>query len=292
MDIQVNGRKVLRYHHAPVLPPAGLDPKYTRSAFIHPLWTTKGQVLTDSHVSDHPHHMGLWMPWTDCEFQGRKVSCWDLLNGGGTIRFVKYDSTTKGPVYGGFVAQQEHVFLKAPGGEKVILDETWNVRVYNLGGAEKGYWLGDFVSTQRCATESPVLVKKFRFGGMSFRGRGDWENENCDYLTSEGIGREKANGTRPRWCDMAGECGPDWAGVTIMGHPKNFRHPEPIRIWAKGHVYFCFAPHQIGDFSIEPGKDYVFRYRFYVHEGKINVADTERIWYDYAEPPVVTIEKR
>ena len=28
----------------------------------------------------------------------------------------------------------------------------------------------------------------------------------------------------------------------------------------------------------------------YVHEGKVNVADAERIWYDYAEPPVVKAE--
>ncbi|MHC4464140.1 MAG: 3-keto-disaccharide hydrolase, partial [Planctomycetota bacterium] len=42
---------------------------------------------------------------------------------------------------------------------------------------------------------------------------------------------------------------------------------------------------------MEPGEDHVFRYRLYVHEGKIDVADTERIWRDYAEPPKVTLRR-
>ena len=42
---------------------------------------------------------------------------------------------------------------------------------------------------------------------------------------------------------------------------------------------------------MEPGKDHVFRYRMYVHEGKVNVADAERIWHDYAEPPKVKLER-
>ncbi|MBA7711419.1 hypothetical protein ES703_120382 [subsurface metagenome] len=76
-----------------------------------------------------------------------------------------------------------------------------------------------------------------------------------------------------------------------MSHPKNFRHPEPMRIWDKDPVFFGFAPSLLGDWKMEPGNDYVFRYRFYVHEGKTVVADLERLWNDFANPPKVRLER-
>ena len=231
------------------------------------------------------------MPWTKTKFEGKEVDFWNLGGGQGTVRFVKFLSTTSGPVYGGFQAEQEHVALKTSEGEKVVLKETWDVRVYNIGGPKKGYWLWDFKSTQRCVADSPLYQIKYRYGGFGFRGAAEWEGENAAYLTSEGKTRKDSHGTRARWCDTSGRIGKDWQGVTFYSHPKNFRHPEPMRIWPSGQVFFNFAPSQAGDWVMEPGKDHVFRYRLYVHEGKVSVADAERIWTDYAEPPKVKLEK-
>ena len=290
LEICRGDNKILRYNHAPVPPPEGASPFYTRSGFVHPLWSPSQAVLTNIHPSDHIHHLGIWMPWTKTEFEGKEVDFWNLGKGEGTVRFVKFLSTTSGPVYGGFDAEQEHVALKTSEGEKVVLKETWDVRVYNVGGPDKGYWLWDFVSTQRCVADSPLYQIKYRYGGFGFRGAAEWEGENAAYLTSEGRTRNDGHATRARWCDMAGAIEEKWAGVAIMSHPKNFRHPEPMRIWPSGQVFFNFAPEQLGDWTMEPGKDYVFRYRFYVHEGKVNITNTERIWNDFAEPPKIKLE--
>jgi len=291
LQIRRGDKKILQYNHAPVPPPEGKSELYTRSGFIHPLWSPEGAVLTNMHPADHIHHIGIWMPWTKTKFEGKEVDFWNLATGQGTVRFVKFLSTTSGPVYGGFAAEQEHVALKTSEGEKVVLKETWDVRVYNIGGPEKGYWLWDFVSTQRCVADSPLYQIKYRYGGFGFRGAAEWEGENAAYLTSEGKTRKDGHGTRARWCDTSGRIGKDWQGVTFYSHPKNFRHPEPMRIWPSGQVFFNFAPSQLGDWVMEPGKDHVFRYRMYVHEGKVNVADAERIWHDYAEPPKVKLKK-
>jgi len=291
LELQTRGKKILRYNHAPVPPPKGKSELYNRSGFIHPLWSPEGAVLTNMHPADHIHHIGIWMPWTKTKFEGKEVDFWNLAGGQGTVRFVKFLSTTSGPVYGGFVAEQEHVALKTSEGEKVVLKETWDVRVYNVGGPEKGYWLWDFVSTQRCVADSPLEQIKYHYGGFGFRGAAEWEGENAAYLTSEGKTRKDSHATRARWCDTSGRIGKDWQGVTFYSHPKNFRHPEPMRIWPSGQVFFNFAPSQLGDWVMEPGKDHVFRYRLYVHEGKVSVADAERIWHDYAEPPKVKLEK-
>jgi hypothetical protein len=229
------------------------------------------------------------MPWTHTEFEGKPVDFWNLKEGQGTVRFVKYVSTTDGPVYGGFQVEQDHVALKTAEGEKVVLKEVWDVRVYNVGGPDKGYWLWDFKSTQRCVADSPLRQVEYRYGGFGFRGAAEWDEQTAEYLTSEGKTRKDGHATRARWCDTSGKI-KEWEGVTFYSHPENFRHPEPMRIWPEGQVFFNWAPSQAGDWEMKPGEDHVFRYRLYVHEGKVNVADAERIWADYAEPPKVTVE--
>jgi hypothetical protein len=293
LQIQCGGQGVLQYYHVPASPPEGGDPPYTRSGFIHPLWSPAGEILTDIHPPDHLHHMGIWMPWANTEFEGRKIDFWNLKAGKGTVRFKKFLSQTSGPVYGGFVARQEHVDLTAPGGEKVALNENLGVRVYNVGGPEKGYWLWDFVSTQSCATNSPIRQSEYHYGGLGFRATRKWKGDNCNYLSAEGKTRQDCDGTRARWCDIYGAASDKWTGVTVLSHPRNFRHPEPMRTWSgkNDYVFLGFAPSRLGDWIMEPGKDYVFRYRFYVHEGKPVVADIERQWNDYAEPPEVNVQQ-
>jgi hypothetical protein len=293
LEIQAGDKKILRYNHAPVPPPEGKSPLFTRSGFIHPLWSPTGTILTDIHPADHIHHLGIWLAWTKTKFEGNEVDFWNLGDGKGTVRFAKLLSTTSGPVYGGFQAEHDHIALKTSAGEKVVLKELWDVRVYNIGGPQKGYWLWDFVSTQRCVAESPLYQMEYRYGGLGFRGASQWKGPTASYLTSEGKDRNNGHATRARWCDMSGDIDKQWEGLTIMSNPHNFRHPEPMRIWPEAEnpsVFFNFAPSQLGDWIMEPGKDYVFRYRLYVHEGKVDVNDAERIWSDYAEPPNVKLE--
>jgi hypothetical protein len=292
IDLVKNGNKVLRYNNAIVPAPEGQSSVYNRSGFIHPLWSPSGAVLTDIHPPDHIHHLGIWMQWTKTKFEDKEVDFWNLGKGEGTVRFVKFISTTSGPVYGGFKAEHEHVALKTSEGEKVVLNEVWDVRVYNVGGTEKGYWLIDFKSTERCVADKPLYQGQYRYGGLGFRGARQWKGENASYLTSEGKTRKDGHATRARWCDTAGAIEGKWAGITHFSHPQNFQHPEPMRIWPEfeKNIFFNFVPSQAGEWEMEPGKDYVFRYRLYVHEGKISVDDAEHIWHDYAEPPEAKIE--
>jgi len=290
VQLQVGSAAVLRYHHKAWPPPAGKNGRYRRSAFIHPLWSPAGTVLTDVQPPDHYHHMGIWMPWTKTVFDGRKIDFWNLGRNEGTVRFKRYDRLESGPVYASFTAEHEHVDRSVAGGEKVILNEKWTVRLYNIGGLKDGYRLWDIESVQRCAAGKPLKILQHRYGGLGFRGRRSWQGDNCDYLTSEGKTRVDAHATRARWCDVYGRTATGIEGVTIFSHPENFRHPEPMRIWPEGHIFFNFAPAQIGDFDVEPGRDYVFRYRFYVHSGRITSGDAERIWRDYAQPPTAAIE--
>ena len=79
-----------------------------------------------------------------------------------------------------------------------------------------------------------------------------------------------------------------FAGATLMCHPDNFRFPQPVRLHPD-KPYFCFAPMVLGPFKIAPGKPYVSRYRFFVHDGKPDAKRIEALWNDYADPPVVKV---
>ena len=301
LQVSVGDDKVLQFNHAMVPPPENIGriPEsrralYNHNAFIHPLWSTKGTVLTDIHPPDHIHHLGIWMPWTHTHFEGKMVDFWNVGDGTGTVRFSKFLGTTTGPVYGGFQSEQDHVALKTSKGEQTILKEVWDVRVYNVGGPEKGYWLVDFQSTQRCVADQPLIQDEYRYGGLGYRATRQWKGANCENLTSEGKTRANGHGTRARWCDNYGAIDGQWEGVTFYSHPKNFQHPEPMRLWPEpdNHIFFNFCPSQAGPWEMKPGEDHVFRYRWYVHEGKPDVEQIERIWRDYAEPPQVKVEFR
>lgn len=289
LDVQVGQTKVLRMNHAVVPPPPGKSPLFNRGGFIHPLWSPRGVVLTNIHPADHIHHMGLWMPWTHTVFEGRNVDFWNIGDGKGTVRFVKFSGMTEGPVFGGFRSIQEHVDLKAPGGEKVALNEEWDVRVWNTGGADKGFWIVDFVSTQQCASSSPLALPAYRYGGFGFRATAEWKQGVADYLTSEGKTRKDGHGTRARWCIAYGTTSQGDNGIVFMSHPSNHEHPEPMRLWPTGDIFFNFCPVQEKDWVMEPGKKYVFNYRMYVYDGKMTAEQAERCWQDFGNPPAVSV---
>lgn len=282
-------RPVVQYNHAPVPPPEGHSKLYTRSGFIHPLRTLDGAVLTTIHPSDHIHHLGLWNPWTKTEFEGRHIDFWNLSKGEGTVRHVKFDSRADGPVFAAFRAAKEHVDLTAPGGEKVALDEELDVRVWGSTGDGRGY-LMDCVITQSCASSSPLHLPPYRYGGMGFRATEYWNKNNSNYLTSKGKTRKDGHATRSRWCKTFGETPKGHAGIVFMSHPENREHPEPMRIWPHGPIFFNYCSVQKKAWTLRPGNTYVRRYRFYVYDGEVNPGTAERLWQGFAHPPKVTIE--
>lgn len=297
--LQRDEDRILSYYHGIMPAPENIGkvpeenrPLLGRSGFIYPIWSTTGNILTEIHPKDHIHHFGIWMPWTHTRYEGKLVDFWNIDDGTGTVRFSKFMSKTEGPVYSGFQVEQDHVALKTSVGEKVILKELWDVRVYNIGGPEKGYWLWDFKSTQCNVTELPLVQEEYRYGGFAYRGAAQWKGSNAEYLSSEGKTRADGNGTRSRWCELSGSIDGQWEGVTIMSNPNNFRHPEPMRIPDANYVYFVYCPSVLGEWEMKPGEDHLFRYRLYMHEGKASVEDNERLWKDYAEPPEAKIKLR
>jgi hypothetical protein len=191
-------------------------------------------------------------------------------------------------VHAGFTARHRYVDVSAPK-PTTALNERWEVVVYRVGQAKRPYSMFDLITTDECAGSSPLILSEYRYGGMGFRGHRQWlEKDNCFFLTSEGKDRATGHATRARWCHIGGRIDGQLAGVAILDHPGNFRAPQPMRI-NPDQPFFNYAPSQMGEFRIEPGKPYVSRYRFIIYDGPPDKDELDRLWNDYASPPRVTV---
>jgi hypothetical protein len=268
------------------LPRDNIRELFTRGGYIHPVLSPAGKMVTDDFPPNHIHHHGVWWSWTKTEFQGRHPDFWNMGDGKGRVNFVSVGEAISGPVFAQFSAKHRFVDLTAKP-PVAALDEVWQVTVYNTLDAKRG-WIFDLVSTQQCATNAPLKLPEYRYGGIGIRGNRAWNGKGkTDWLTSEGKVTSD-QGMRGRWCDMSGMIDGARAGMTILCSPSNFRAPQPMRIHPT-EPFFCFAPQEAGDMEIAPGTKYVSRYRFIVHDGEPDKEFIESVWNDYAHPPKVTV---
>jgi hypothetical protein len=290
---QSASRPIFDYQGEPgAFPRADIKPAFRRGGYLHPIYTPSGKLVTDDFPPNHVHHHGVWWAWTNTEFERRKPDFWNVGDGKGRVEFVSLDETWSGPVHGGLRARHRFVDLTAT--EPVVaLNETWEVKAFVPSERSGSYSIFDLVSEQECATTNALKLPEYRYGGIGVRGNWAWNGKDkALFLTSEGeTDREKGHATRARWCDMGGMVDGSRVGIAILCHPENFRAPQPMRIHPT-EPFFNFAPQQAGDMEIKPGDKYISRYRFVVHDGPPDKAELDRLWNDYAHPPVVRIEAK
>jgi hypothetical protein len=280
ITLRAAGKDAVRYAMAAPAAPAGVDPAHERSAYLHPIWTPDGRVISNDFPPKHGHHHGIWFSWRTGEFEGRKLNAFAPLEKLGRQEHAELLEAFSGAVFGGFRARQRLVDLNAPGGPKAALEDLWEVRVWAL----PGLFVVDLESTQTCASDSPFVNQKNYYGGLGFRGSAEWEGkEGVAFRTSEGKTRLDGNGTVARWVAMSGKIGGKAAGFGLLGHPSNFRAPQPTRLHPS-EPFFCWVPGAQAEHRIEPGKPYVSRYRFLSADRALDDAEMERHWAAYAEP--------
>lgn len=297
LKLQYKGNPILSYRFTETSPPKEADPLFKRSAYIHPLVSPEGQVLTRIQPKDHYHHYGIWGPWTKTHIEGREVDFWNLIKGHGTVKFAGFVSETEGDVYSGFKAHQEHIDFGAKGADKVAINEILDVRAWNI---DNKAWLLDYTVNLNSPLDSGIILDAYRYGGgIGFRALEKWHKDNCTVLTSEGKERENADGTNARWCIVEGESDTESgrSGILFMSYPANRMHPEPMRVWpldgngGRGDMFFEFCPIRHHEWELKKGKDYALKYRLLVFDGKITKEEAEKYWQAFAKPPKITIEK-
>jgi hypothetical protein len=288
VHVRVSGKELFDYQGAKVTPPPGVQPVYERGGYIHPILTPTGTEVDDDYPLNHKHHHGIWSVWTKTEFEGRHPDFWNMGDKTGTSEPGGFKDLFSGPVCGGFHAEHQMIDLSAKP-PKPAINEQWDVIAFRQGEGDKPYYVFDIIVHHQCASESPLKLPQYLYGGMGFRGASDWNGEGkYTFLTDGGKDVKNGNGTRCRWCFTGGLVKGKPAGIAIFCGTDSFRYPQPVRLNPK-EPFFCYAPPAMGEFSITPSQPYYARYRFMVADGMADEALIERIAADYESPPTVKV---
>ncbi len=296
LDMVAGNKTVLSYQIETVNPPKGVNPLFRRSAFLHPVYSPGGEVLTRIQAPDHYHHYGIWNPWTLTYIGKREVDFWNLYKGQGTVRFSGLISQVEGPVFSGFKSLQEHIDFGSNGPDNIAINELFDVRVWNIANQR---FLLDYMSTLNTLLDSGILLAAYRYGGgIGYRATDKWNKNNSSVLTSEGKNRKEADGSTARWCIIEGESATQEgrSGILFMSFPANRMHPEPMRVWPEdsngdGDMFFEFCPIRHKDWKLERGNNYTLRYRLVIFDGKMMPEEAENYWQAFANPPKINILK-
>lgn len=271
IQIQFDGQTILNYFTATQLAPDTLAEYYKRSGFIHPLKTLTGKTLTDGFPFDHAHQHGIFNAWTKTTFRGTEIDFWNQQDQLGTVRHKRVIDIK--PSIPSFQVELEHLAY-VDNDTVIVLEEIWDISAT----LKNNYYVFDLTSTQTCVSEDSLILDKYLYGGLAFRGSADWNVENnydslCYFTTSDKLNQVEGNHTRPKWASIYGQINNGLAGIAIIQHPSNLRYPSHIRVHST-MPYFCFNPTVDSDFVFNSGMALTSKYRFVIFDGEL---DTELI---------------
>ncbi len=286
-----NGKDLLGFQYATHYPPQGIDTFYKRSGYIHPLYTPHGQLLTWINAPDHYHHYGIWNPWTKILYRGKEYDLWNLADRKGTVSFEDFTSVKNNKKTAAFTARLDHIIntgTKENFIEKIIMKENQTIVFYTPGKNKDHYFL-DMTIELVPVTDSPIILKEYRYGGLGWRATSEWDKNNSTVLTSQDLPRSKADGSLAKWVLAEGKLGNERGGMIWFSHPDNFNHPEPLRVWpedtngGRGDLFINFSPTKNKDWKLEPGKKYVLKYRMLIYNGSPLQSETiEKLWQQFS----------
>ena len=258
----MNGDKVVwRLNH---------DPKEDKP-YVHPLATIDGSVLTWHRPPDHVWHRALWFSWK--KING--LNYWEENRNTRLSQGRTEIKSTKITLAKDFSAKVEIVLSYHPPDKPEIVSEKRTI-LFGAPTAEGLYridWSAVFTATGADALldRTPIKGEKGGRGWGGYAGlsiRMAKETRGWKILDSTGRRDMKIHG-QPNavWVDASGKTtGGKDAGVTILDHPSNMRHPSPWYI-AKGMPYFSPALLYNKPYTLKKSKSLTLKYRVLVHPG-------------------------
>lgn len=258
--------------------------------FLYPLRTPSGTVVSrgypieprEGEERDHDWHRGIWYGHGD-------------INGHDFWRELGRDRS------GMIVPLSEPVFAGGERSGSVQVELGLRNASGGLEGSLVTHWVfqraGSAVRIDARLTFRADRGRDLRFGdtedgGFAMRLSDEFRQDRGAVLrNAEGLqDTEKIWGKASRWVDYSAAVGGTRAGVAILDHPANLRHPS--RWHARGYSLCSANPFGLGDFTAEEGADgshvvprggtLTLRYRVVIHEGGAAPEEIEGWFREYA----------
>jgi hypothetical protein len=276
VEVKLEGKPVTAFHY---------DAKYDKP-FLYPIRTLSGLVISRGwpvepragEQQDHAWHRGFW--WGHGDINGEdfwrekpdKSTSRLVIDGkpraSGDVLEVKLAMVTPKKSRLGTVT---HRYAFRRDGSNLVIDTTITI------AADRGQALrfGD--------TDD---------GGFAFRLADEFrQDRGARLINSEGLsGTEQIWGKPAKWIDYSASVSGRNAGVAILDHPSNLRHPT--RWHARGYSLNAANPFALASFTndkkndrsytLPPGQQLTLRYLVVIHEGDFARQRIEQYFSSFA----------
>ncbi len=267
-------------------PIARLDYGSAPKPFLHPITTPAGVLMTLIEPDDHVWHRGLWFTFKFVNGE----NFWEEGDGYGSQRVASIPKISH-PDHATTVIDLDLDWVAA-GDSGPILTEQRRFTVRVVGNATQ-----IDLQTTLCPTADVTLDRTpyttwGGYGGVAFRATSHW------HPSQRTVGDRVTDGfllgeTAP-WCDVSGPISTavladrsmgeepsdavidEWAGVAILDHPANPRHPTPWYTGSGAGNFLNAALLFHEPMTLGAGEALALRYRILVHDGVWGVEDVQR----------------
>lgn len=248
--------------------------------YFHPLRTPGGTILTSFQPSDHVWHRGLWFAWKYIN----GVNYWEeTMDGDGALvsegRTVPtgHESVTFGE--DGSAILRHGLAYVSPEGNNVLLEDR-KILIHPLIGQDlvidlgHNFRVGDAPVTLSATPETDATP----WGGYSGLGlRAARSLISCRVVNDNGQTGAEANGAPAVWVDLSGmaDGGPAddrAAGLALIDHPSNPRHPSPSYVYYDSQAFGYIGPSLLRHepMALEAGETLRLAYRAIAHDETVN----------------------
>ena len=264
---------VLTYRYGDQLK-TGVDPRYTQSCYIHPLFSLEGLALTDDSPADHLHHHGLFWTWPVVRTRGLSTSTWEPKIPRLRQHFVRW--LKREAAKDSFLLSVENAWRLD--GKETVAKENVTLRVHPADKLGRAIDLELKIEASGGVLELQGTHDQNKgYGGLCFRGAPMFTG--AALTTDEGPLKEDAVHTPFRWADLSTRD----IGVAILVSPH---HPGLPTKWMIRNSYAGIINVSWPGLStvvLKPGDPVILRYRIYVHRGDAASGDVKSVDADYVK---------
>ncbi|MBN2245304.1 MAG: PmoA family protein [Candidatus Aminicenantes bacterium] len=239
----------------------GLDPKYTRSCYIHPLYSLDGKILTQDFPLDHLHHSGIFWTWPVVKTRGQETQTWHVHLSSLRQYFKRWmKRENEGD---NFILSVENVWKLSK--KEIVVNEKLTLIIHPADGPGRAIDLELILE----AIGGPLELKGTSEGNKGYGGlclRGSPLLTGASMTTNSGQLQEDTTNDRFLWADLS----TDTLGISIFVSPD---HPDFPTTWLIRNSYAGILNPSWPGLElcvIHPGKPVCLRYCIYVHQGNVN----------------------
>ncbi len=251
---------------------SGVDPKFTQSCYVHPLFSLDGQALTDDSPADHLHHHGLFWTWPVVRTRGLRTATWEPKLPRLRQYFVRWlkRETTKDS----FLLSIENAWKLD--GKETVAKENVTLRIHPVDKLSRAIDLELTIEAVGGVLELKGTPDQNKgYGGLCFRGAPIFTG--AVMTTDEGPLKEDAVHTPFQWADISTQ----ELGIAIFVSPDHRGFPTKwmIRNSYAGLINVSWPG--LAAVALKPGEPVILRYRVYVHRGDAAAGEVKAAYVAY-----------